>query len=298
MLSNFCSAIGTAIQKIPNEVLRSRVFLERCQLIMELFMRAMQEKDSIIQEEIIMAISSIVRALEEMFDGYAGKVLEQVLNGLNNSHEQPMLCKVAVGLIGDVATHCPNAIQPKERCDTIVHLLLQCLIEPHLLVTVKPDIIACIADIALAIGGDIERYFKPIMHLLLQAGTTTTQNLDPEVIETVYRMRENILTAFCSILNGLRDRQNQAIFIQHTDSCIEFIKLCLSDNPDSPEGPSITILCETLNFVADFFRYTAAGPVQNRFTSEPWFGELLKRCQTIGAAQDSLKMLARLAQGR
>jgi len=300
-LANLCSAIGTVVMKIPNELLRSAEGLSRVDLIMELFIVAMQEKDSIIQEEVFMAIGPIVSALEEQFQRYVSNdmFMKLMLNGLENAHEQPMLCKVAVGLLGDVARTCPSCIKP--QCDAIVQLLLQCLTERRLLVTVKPDIIACFADIALAIGEDIYRYFKHIMHLLLQAGSTTTENLDPDVIETVYRMRVAILEAFCAILHGLKDGHKQVIFLQHTEPCIKFMKLILEDNPSSVCGPNEEILTESLHFVIDFIKSTAQGSTHQRELTKRLRGEecileLVHRCQSIPSCREGLERLKRLVE--
>jgi len=76
------------------------------------------------------------------------------------------LCKVAVGVVSDICRSLELGILP--FADEFVMYLLSALSSPELDRTVKPPIITCFGDIALAISGKFERYFSHVMPILQQ----------------------------------------------------------------------------------------------------------------------------------
>ena len=85
--------------------------------------------------------------------------------GLSN-YEEHQVCAVAIGVVGDICRALEAKVLP--YCDEIVKLLLQNLQNQSLNRNVKPPILSCFGDIALAVGGHFEKYMQVTMSMLVQ----------------------------------------------------------------------------------------------------------------------------------
>lgn len=56
---------------------------------------------------------------------------------------------------------------------------------------------------ALAVGGDFDRYFPFVMMMLSSAGQVNIQNPTEEQIEYLTKLRHAILEAYTAVLHGL-----------------------------------------------------------------------------------------------
>jgi len=68
---------------------------------------------------------------------------------------------------------------------------------------VKPRIIECLGDIAMAIGGHFERYMPSTMMILSAASATKFDNPNADFAEYLKTLRESILAAYTGIVQGL-----------------------------------------------------------------------------------------------
>merc|ERR1711988_356699 len=89
-------------------------------------------------------------------------------------------------------------------CDEMVHLLLRNLQNPALNRNVKPPILSCFGDIALAVGGQFEKYLQVTMSMLVQASSTPVDMANADLVEYLNSLREGIFEAYTGILQGLR----------------------------------------------------------------------------------------------
>ncbi|VDL71774.1 unnamed protein product [Nippostrongylus brasiliensis] len=91
---------------------------------------------------------------------------------------------------------------------------------PRLDKDVKVTILGCFGDIALAIGEHFERYVHIVMSMLTEASTAAivTNPQDYDQVDYVDKLRENCVTAYTGILQGMRpvgsdtdpEKKNQA----------------------------------------------------------------------------------------
>jgi importin subunit beta-1 len=84
-----------------------------------------------------------------------------------SNHEEYQLCSIAVGLIGDICRSLGS--QSASYCNNFMTTLLQNLQSPVLHRNVKPAILSCFGDIALAIEGQFANYLDVAMSVLAQA---------------------------------------------------------------------------------------------------------------------------------
>lgn len=178
--------LGTIIAKLPAEIIS-----RKASGLLQLFLIVLNSKSSAVQEEILMAIGSISIKLKSNFTPYLKVFKPHLVMALSGTHGD-QVCQVSVGVIGDLCHAMGAEISP--YCDEFVGLLMQDLQKPDLDRNIKPHIIACLADIALAVGGYFDRYLTYVMMTLIQASQLKFD--DPDDFENIFyinQLRENIL---------------------------------------------------------------------------------------------------------
>ena len=132
-----------------------------------------------------------------------------LVNGLKTSEEY-QVCSSAVGAAGDICRAVEVKVAP--YCDEIVMCLLQALENPALNRSVKPGMLTLFGDIALAVGGEFQRYLAPpskTMMMLYQASKTQVPMDDEDMVEYLNELHTGVLEAFTGIVNGLEGNQDQ-----------------------------------------------------------------------------------------
>jgi importin subunit beta-1 len=224
-----CSALQVIISKLDEGVIR-----QHANQIMGLLLQVLQSKHATVHEEALFAMGALANRVKESFENYITHLKPFLALGLQNAAEYKT-CIVTVGLIGDIA----RALEQKFMLigDDVMKILLEHLQNNNIERVIKPHIISCIGDIALAVGGHFERYMPYVMKLLLGAATLkiTTQKADYDDIEYLVQLRESIFEAFTGILQGLSDGNKANVFIQTIpenqglELIMKFIDSCAED---------------------------------------------------------------------
>lgn len=191
-----CGVLIAAIQKMASNIapLSDR--------IMQALLQVFSTRNAAAAEEAFMAAGALANAVGNNFEVYMQLFGPVVLMGLRNSEEY-MVCSVAVGVVGDLCRALEKKILP--LCDEIVGALIDILKNPTLNRSVKPPVLSCFGDLALAIEGDYDRYLGASMQMILQAagacGSIATD--DEEIVEYMNLLRESVLEALTGIVQGL-----------------------------------------------------------------------------------------------
>jgi importin subunit beta-1 len=106
-------------------------------------------------------------ALEQNFHPYLQAFLPFLAPALK-AYDDPQLCSVAVGLIGDICRALGEV--SASYCDMFMSALLENLASQQLDRSVKISVVACFGDIAMAIGPSFEPYLNATMGVLRHAG--------------------------------------------------------------------------------------------------------------------------------
>lgn len=127
-----------------------------------------------------------------------------------------------MGVVGDMC----RALEKDflRFADPIVSALLVNLQNTELDNSVKPPILGVFGDIAMAIGGEFERYLGTVMVLLYQASALTVDMDDIEMVEYLNEIRESILEAYIGIVQGLCDDKKHDILHPYLEGIFTFIK--------------------------------------------------------------------------
>ena len=141
--------------------------------------------------------------------------------GLSN-YEEHQVCAVAIGVVGDICRALEAKVLP--YCDEIVHLLLHNLQNPNLNRNVKPPILSCFGDIALAVGSNFEKYMQITMSMLVQASSASIDLDNPDMVEYLNQLREGIFEAYTGVVQGLRADDKAPAFEPYVIGALDLIR--------------------------------------------------------------------------
>lgn len=156
-------------------------------------------KQSTTSEDAFLAVASMINALEADFGRYTEPFMPHLFNALQNPAEY-QLCSIAVGIIGDLARALGEGIVV--YCNNFMQLLVTNLQSPVLHRNVKPNILSCFGDVAMAIGDKFEPYLEIVMMVLQQAGSMRAEKDHYEMIEYVNTLHEGNVEAYVGIVQG------------------------------------------------------------------------------------------------
>lgn len=205
--ANICAVLQAIIRKLGNDV---KPFAD---MLMQAFLRMFSSSGSAsILEDALLAVSSLVTALDKDFIRYMEAFFPFLCVGLQN-HQEYQVCSISVGIVGDVCRALGESVLP--FCNTFITVLLQNLQSPVLHRSVKPPILSCFGDIALAIGPKFSIYLNACMDILRQACSMRATEDDYDMIEYVNELREGILEAYTGIVQGMKDKQQLFPYVEH-----------------------------------------------------------------------------------
>jgi len=195
--------------------------------IMTLYLTVLQSRSATVQEEVLIAVGALANAIEADFERYLPSFVNpHLLQGLSNGDEYNV-CSAAVGVVGDIS----RAIGDKllMYTDDIITLLLRNLGNPSLNRTVKPPILSCFGDVALAIGGNFDKYLSPVTEVLGQAANTNVDKNDSDMVDFLNSLREGIFEAWTGIIQGLRTDNKALLLLPSAEQIVLFIEHVIND---------------------------------------------------------------------
>lgn len=212
-----CSSLQVVIQKLDKSVI-----LPQADTLMILFLQVLQSKTATVHQEAMHAIGALATRVGEGFAKYMMAFQPFLQLGLQNAAEH-QVCMATVGVVSELS----RALGPQllALCDCIMKLLLQNLQNPSMERSAKPEIITCIADIALAIEGNFDRYLPYVMMMLVQASMIQLDTSDYENTEYLNTLWESIFEAYTGILQGLSapEHRKEKLFLQFAEPVVTFL---------------------------------------------------------------------------
>mmetsp|Transcript_10321 Transcript_10321/g.23477 ORF Transcript_10321/g.23477 Transcript_10321/m.23477 type:complete len:673 (+) Transcript_10321:3-2021(+) len=196
--------------------------------VMTLLLEVLSVKNSSCHEECFTAISAISDAIEGDFVKYMAAFEPCLVAGLRN-FQAYQICIVAVGTVGDITRNIEEKIQP--FCDNIMNALVDDLKDSTIHRSVKPPVLSCFGDIAMAIGAAYKPYLEFSVLMLMQASATTVPPEDDDLVEYLNMLRESILEAYVGIIQGLRDGNLLGDFVTYVPAILQFLQV-IADDPN------------------------------------------------------------------
>lgn len=193
--SNIISLLTNIIRRIGENVTDSAdslmtKFLELLQI---------QSSDSIIEEDIFMAISAIANSINTAFEKYMPTFLPFLTKALETT--ETTLCQAAIGLIVDIC----HALGPSfiPYCQGFMTLLGNIITNPQVPRELKPVILSCFGDIASSIGSEFIQYLPAVMDICLSAQTSEPYDQSVEAEDYQMSLQESVLNTYVGIVAGM-----------------------------------------------------------------------------------------------
>ncbi|CAO3683770.1 unnamed protein product [Rhizopus microsporus] len=245
-----------------------------------------QSKQATTTEDAFLAVGALTSALESGFARYAEPFIPNLCNALQNPAEY-QLCFIAVGIIGDVSRALGKDVYP--YCNNLMQLLVSNLQSPILHRTVKPAILSCFGDIALAIGELFNTYLEVVMMVLQQAGSMRADKDNYDMLDYVHSLYEGVVEAYVGIVQGLNHTPSAPALLPYLPPVFEFIHVIAAD---PTKGDSLTrSIIGLLGDLAETF-----GLQLKDFFLQDWIAQLLKEARTSRHCGQSTKETARWAK--
>lgn len=184
-----------------------------------------------VQEDALIAVSTLVDLLGEGFIKYMDAFKPYLYMCLKNNQEYQVCC-AAVGLTGDICRNLKAKVLP--YCNDIMGMLLLNLDNANLHRSVKPQILAAFGDVALSIGSNFVPYLEMVLTMLLHASQVRVDTSDFDMMDYLNELRESVLEAYTGIIQGLKGPGSVALpeislIENHLGHIINFVKSIAQD---------------------------------------------------------------------
>lgn len=188
-----------------------------------------------VQEDALMAVSTLVEVLGDGFLKYMDAFKPFLYLGLKN-HQEYQVCGTAVGLTGDIFRALKLKALP--YCDEIMTLLIENLGDSSVHRSVKPQILSVFGDIVLSIGSEFKKYLDVVLATLTQASQAQVDRSDYDMVEYLNELREGVLDAYTGIIQGLKGdgptpSPDVAVLEPHIPFIVQFITVVAQDTEHS-----------------------------------------------------------------
>ena len=178
----------------------------------------------------------------------------------------PEVCRVSVGLVGDISRALEKQLQPFTT--EIMDALVDALKDPDIDRSVKPPVFSCFGEIATALCGYFEPYLQHSLMLLMQASAMEAPEDDDDMIDYINQLRESVLDAYIGIITGLHDGGKLSLLLSYIPPILAFLQRIAND-PSKDE----TVLKMACGLVGDIAQ-NMGGQVKDQI-NQPFVGQLL-----------------------
>eukprot|EP00127_Corallochytrium_limacisporum_P006618 Clim_evm47s231 gene=Clim_evmTU47s231 len=238
-----------------------------------------QTRYGTVHEDALLAVNIVMERLEEDFAPYLERFLPYLLTGLRNI-EEAEVCHICVGIVGDLALSLGGKVLAYNTFDVFMEVLVENLRNDRLDDSVKPSILSAFGDVALAFGPQFQRYLGIVMDVLASASQYSVETDDYDKLEWIYQLRDNCLTAYQMIVQGLGTEGISGFNPAYTVHMLDFIVRVARDR-ESPE----TVLSKAAGLLGDIahvFKQQATPLLKER---EADLLHLLQRCERTKTAK-------------
>ncbi|PWA00137.1 hypothetical protein BB558_003829 [Smittium angustum] len=185
-------------------------------------------KNSSVAEDAFLAVGALISAIEQDFGRYLEPFAPFLYTALQN-FEEYQLNSIAVGIIGDICRAFGADVTP--YCDQFMSTLLQNIESDVLNRDVKPTILSCFGDIALAIGAHFTNYLEVVLRVLGSACNMSARIVtdDYDLVDYNNKLRCGIFEAYVGIVQGLKGNPSLEVLVSQLPGMFGFMELATGD---------------------------------------------------------------------
>lgn len=224
------------------------------------------------------AILSYNMTKEELlphFDVIMTKLLQVLKTKNATRHEEALKALSAIANILDEAfvkymkgISCAIAREMKPYCNEIVRALVETVLSSSLHRSLKPPLLSCFGDIALAITSEYESYLETSVKMLLHAAQTRVPDEDDDLIDYVRKLRVGILEAFTGIFRGLADGNRTDLLLTYVDGVFSSLEMVASDRKNDYDNLVLAKAVGLVRDVTDSFGSRIKDQIQRTFVQQ------------------------------
>ena len=205
---------------------------------------------------------------------YLDHVVPLVIAGIRN-FEAIDTCKVSIGTLVDICNAVGGEIQ--RFCDQLMTTLMEGLKDTTVHRLIKPVIISCLGDIAMAICGAFEPYLQVTTMLLMQAAQQNAPADNEDMVIFINELRYSVLEAYSGILVGLVDGNKMELFLPNVQNIMAFLEFLL--NPASNRDDEV--LKKAVMLLGDIAKELGSNQAVKAMLRQPFVMNLLRECSEI-----------------
>lgn len=273
----FCAVLTHAIRRLASEV---KPMADRAMTLILRLIQGAGAKSPIL-DDAFLAVGAMTYALETDFVAYLPAFLP-FLNAALKSHEEYPLCCIGVGIVGDICRGLGEQATPYAQ--GFMELLLEDLQSTVLHRSVKPPILSCFGDIALAVGSNFAPYLDTIIGVLQQAGAMRADPSNYDLVDYINQLREGILEAYAGIIAGLKSANKTDLLLPHVPTICAFLHVVATDQDQTEE-----LLKGTLGIIGDLAEVFSNGQIKVALDQQ-WIAEALKTGRTRVGGPETKKL--------
>ncbi|PVU97545.1 hypothetical protein BB561_000469 [Smittium simulii] len=245
---------------------------DRCMTILLQLLTNNSSTNSGVAEDVFLATSALIGAINSDFARYLEPFIPFLYSALQNFAEY-QLNSIAVGIIGDICRAFGSDVTP--YCDQFMSTLLLNIESDQLNRDVKPVILSCFGDIALAIASNFTNYLEVTLRVLAAACNMSAQiiNEDYDLIDYNNKLRSSIFDAYIGIVQGLKGQPAMEIVVSQLNGIFGFMELIFSDmNRD------LSVTKNMVGLIGDLAESINADTIRP-FVNNEWVTVFVRQCR-------------------
>ncbi|KAJ1675667.1 karyopherin Kap95 [Spiromyces aspiralis] len=243
---------------------------------------------SSVVEDVFLTVGALITSLGPNFKRYFDS-FSPFLNQALQNYQEIQLCSISVGMIGDICRGFGPDV--KQYCDAFMQILLKNLESAELSRDVKPPILSCFGDIAMAIGGEFHKYLEYVLPALASA-CTVSANMQPTDFDTIdynNQLRSGIFEAYVGIIQGLKSSNQCDAISPHVQPLFEFLRIIFMDSNRTED-----VTRPMIGLVGDLADAFPQGQIKEQLQAD-WVNSLIKEGRQSPRGS-TMRMLARYAR--
>ncbi|KAG7196020.1 karyopherin beta [Scheffersomyces spartinae] len=262
---NILALLTNVIRRLKSEVLTAS------DRLMEIFIKllSLQDENSLIDEDVFIAISAVADATGAGFDKYMSTFSPYLVKALQNI-DSPT-CDTAIGLVADLSQSLRKLILP--YIQTILQLLGETLNNPNIRRELKPAILSCFGDIANAIGVAFQPYVETVVNICVSASSMRVEKNQIEEVDYVLSVKEAVLDCYVGIVSA--SSEDPSMILNFIPVIFQFLEEVNNDYNLSTTDAVMKASVGILGDIAQIFPY---GEFRAAYL-QPWVTEFIKKAR-------------------
>lgn len=280
--SNILSLLTNVIRRMNDEIVGVADGL------MEKFLGLLQiqMEDSLIEEDVFMAVAAVANALGGAFDKYMPAFLPFLTKALNNIASP--VCDAAIGIVVDICHSLGTNFIP--YCQTVMTTLGNIISSIEVRKELRPLILSCFGDIASNIGDEFVQYLDVVMTICLSAQSMEPLDTAEEAVEYVCSIQEAVLETYVGIVAGLHDNPQPLLrFLQQIFDLVAL--LSQSENHLNNDSTNRT----AIGLIGDLAQVFQGVPELRGYFTQQWMGQYIYKVRVFDSSSQKTKDVARWA---